>query len=135
MDVIISGRHVEVDDSIKAHAEERMLRLSKEYPKLTSARVVIDHERSWQVVEVHVNGKHLTLDAKATTRDVLISIDAAADKLEKQLRKHLERMQEHRTDKELAAADTESADADQRDDDDDDREEDEAENAEASTAV
>jgi len=96
MEVIISGRHIEVDEGIKAYATDKMQKLATEYPKLTTARVVLELERNWRLVEAHVNGKHLNLNAKAKSTDFHISIDPAADKLEKQLRKYLERIQEHR---------------------------------------
>ncbi len=99
MEVIVSARHMSVDDSTREHAQERLVKLQQEYHKLTTARVVLDMERSWCVAEIHLNGKHLALDAKAKTRDVLVSIDSAVDKLEKQLRRHVERIQEHRVSK------------------------------------
>lgn len=96
MEVIVSGRHIDIDDDLKAYTEEKMLKLADEYAKLTSARVVMEQERNWQIVEAHVNGKHLTLNATARSSDMSVSVDAAVEKLEKQLRRYLERVQDHR---------------------------------------
>jgi len=96
MEVIISGRHLDIDDTLREYIQEKLARLGDEYPKLTTARVVLEFERSWRVVEAHVHGKHLNLDATAKTRDFVASVDGVFDKLERQLRKHLERIQEHR---------------------------------------
>ena len=97
MDVIISGRHLEIDGSIRTYVQEKLTKIESEFPKLITARVVVDSERNWRVVEIELHGKHLTLVAKAKSPDVFVSIDDAVKKLEKQLRKHLERLQEHRT--------------------------------------
>ena len=96
MELIISGRHLPVDEHVRAFAEHRMHRLEKEYPKLTSGRLVLELERSWCVAEIHLNGKKLTLDASAKSHDVLVSIDAALEKLERQLLRHVKRLQDHR---------------------------------------
>jgi len=96
MEVIVSGRHVDVDDELKRYAEERIAKLEVEYPKLTSVRIVLSTERNWRIVEAHLNGKHLNLNAKSQSKDLVVSIDAAIDKLDRQLKKHLERIQDHR---------------------------------------
>ena len=99
MELIISGRHIEMDDSIRVFAADRMERITKEYPKLTTARIVVDSERGWRLAEIHVNGKHLELVAHAKSRDTRVSLDTAIERLEKQLRRHLERKQDHHVDK------------------------------------
>lgn len=96
MELIISGRHdVEIDQTIRGYIEERVGKLAEEYPKLTSARIVLEYERHWHLVEAHINGKQVTLEAKAKSRDFMVSTDTVVEKLERQLRKHLERMQNH----------------------------------------
>ncbi|MBT3292255.1 MAG: hypothetical protein HN380_33330, partial [Victivallales bacterium] len=54
MEVIISGRHLDIDDALREYIQEKLARLEDEYPKLTTARVVLEFERSWRVVEAHI---------------------------------------------------------------------------------
>ena len=96
METIISGRHFEVTEQLKAHVEKRLQRLAADYPKLTSVSVVMTLERNWSIAEAHVHGKRVEFDAKARTADMYVSIDSVAEKLEKQLRRHLDRVQRHR---------------------------------------
>lgn len=96
MEIIVSARHFHVSDDLKQRAEEALAKLAVEFPKLTSARVVLEMERNWHLVEVNLHGKNLELVAKARSRDMYISLDDAVDKLEKQLRRHLEKVQQHR---------------------------------------
>jgi len=95
METSISGRHLTVTDEMRQHVEQRFARLTTDCPSLTSANVVIESERGFHVAEGHVHGKHLNLDATARTNDVYASIDQAIDKLEKQLRRHLDRTKNH----------------------------------------
>ncbi|NOY82696.1 MAG: ribosome-associated translation inhibitor RaiA [Kiritimatiellaeota bacterium] len=96
MDIITSGRNLDVTPELRLHIENRLRKLADEYPKLTTVRIVLAIERSWHVAEAHLNGKHLTLKARARTPDMYTSIDTIADKLEIQLRRHVERLREHR---------------------------------------
>ncbi len=96
MEVIVSARHFEVGDELRSYAEAKVTELALEHPKLTTARVVLEVQRNWHLTEVHVTGKHLDMVATAQTENMYASIDAATEKLEKQLRKHLEKIQDHR---------------------------------------
>jgi len=96
MDIIISGRHLPVSDDLKTYAEDKLQKLEGLFPKLTSARVVLDHEKAWQLVEITLNGKNINLVATARTEDMYASIDEAVGKLHKQLQKHLEKIHDHR---------------------------------------
>ena len=96
MEVITSARHFDVSEDLKDYVGDKMGKLGQEYRKLTTARVVLSMERNWQVAEAHVTGKHLELEAHASTGDMYASVDEMFEKLEKQLRKHLEKLQAHR---------------------------------------
>ncbi|OGV69154.1 MAG: ribosomal subunit interface protein [Lentisphaerae bacterium RIFOXYB12_FULL_65_16] len=96
MEVIISGRHYDVDEALKTFTEEKFGQLAEAYPKLTSVRVVMHTERSWNVVEAHLHGKHLVLEAKAQSREMVMSVEEVIGKLETQLRKHFEKIQHHK---------------------------------------
>ena len=96
MEVIISARHFELGDELRRYAETKVAELEVEHIKLTTARVVMEVQRNWHQAEVHLNGKHLDLVATSRTDDMYVSLDGAVDKLEKQLRRHLEKLQDHR---------------------------------------
>lgn len=99
MDVIISARHFEVTDDLRATIEEKMAVIAGEYHKLTKAIAVMDVEKGRQFVEIQLHGKHLEMVAKSETHDMYESIDEAVEKLERQLRRHLDRIQDHRVHK------------------------------------
>ncbi len=96
MQVIISGRHFDVSDELKSYCEEKLSKLSREYPKLTTARIVMDMERNWNVIEAHVEGKQMHLNAESKTQDMYASVDDVVDKLEKQLLKRLGKRKKHK---------------------------------------
>jgi len=108
MELIISGRHLEISDEIKQYVQERIDHIIKGQYKLTTTRVVMEVQRNWNLVEVHISGKNLDLLAHAKTSDMHSSIDSACDKMATQLRRHYDRVQDHHQanprDIEIAAA-------------------------------
>jgi putative sigma-54 modulation protein len=95
MKVIISARNYELSDSLKKHTEERMNRLGEEYKKLNKVHVVMDVEHGQRLVEIHILGKNLELEAKAEADNMMYAVDSAFEKIEKQLRRHLDKMRDH----------------------------------------
>lgn len=96
MEIILSGKHYEVSDELKTAAEQSIRKLTEDYvnQKISSIRILFTVERNWQIVEVLLNAKNLTLHAKARTTDMRASLGSAVDKLDKQLRRYLERIQD-----------------------------------------
>lgn len=102
MEIILSGRHFEIEDELKQYVEERFQKLAETHFKLTTARIVMEMQRNWKVVEAHVNGKGVEFDANAQTDDIRVSVDEVIDKLEKQIRRHLGKVHNHRPEQRLS---------------------------------
>jgi putative sigma-54 modulation protein len=96
MEIILSGRNFDISDDLKAYTEAKISKLAEVYAKLTTARIVMETERNWHLAEARVNGKGIELDASSRSRDMYISIDDTCDKIEKQLHRHLGKIQGHR---------------------------------------
>jgi putative sigma-54 modulation protein len=97
MEIIVSGRQFEVDAALRGYVEEKVAQLSADYNKLTTARLVLSEERGRHIIEGHVSGKHLSLNATGRSHATTEAIEEVFDKLERQLRKHVDRLHEHRT--------------------------------------
>lgn len=96
MEIIVSGRQFEVQEALRAFVEDKVARLAAEYSKLTTARLVLSEERGRHIVEGHVSGKHVSLNATGRSHAPAEAIEEVFEKLERQLRKHVDRMHEHR---------------------------------------
>lgn len=111
MEKIISGRHCDLSAKTKEHILDGLARIEGEYSKLTSARVVVDQQRQHHEVEVILHGKQIDIEAKAREDNLWAAIDHAIDRTERQLRKHLDKVQKHSGEKRLADYDIELAEA------------------------
>lgn len=96
MQISISGHHLEITDSIKAYVNSKLERLSHHHDRITNTHVILSVDKLEQKAEatMHVSGKDLFADA--TDADLYAAIDALADKLDRQLIKHKEKMRSHR---------------------------------------
>ena len=93
MDIQITGRNLAVSDGLKAHVDDRLQPVLGDYPRVESCHVILAHEKYRYTAEVVVQGRDkLRAEADETTDDLYASIDAAADKIDKQLRKSREKM-------------------------------------------
>jgi len=96
MQINISGRHVEVTESMKEYVTSKVERLTHHHDRITSTNVILSVDKLIQKAEatIHVSGKDVF--AEATNEDLYAAIDSLVDKLDRQLIKHKEKMRSHR---------------------------------------
>ena len=99
MNLNITGHHVEVTPAIREYVIGKLERVIRHFDNVTSAHVILSVEKLQQKAEVtlHVKGKDIFADA--TDADLYASIDALADKLNRQVVKYKEKISDHSHDK------------------------------------
>lgn len=97
MDVQISCRNVEADEKVKQHAMKRAQGLLKYYDRIQEVRVILKSDGDGKGCEMVVGITHgHDLVAEGAEQGLHAAIDVAAAKLERQLRKHKERIRPFR---------------------------------------
>lgn len=95
MQVIIKGKNLDITPAMRRYTEKKVSKLGKFFDDNLEIviEVAFDVQRSQEMVEItaHVNG--LLLRAEGRTDDMYASVDAAVDKLERQVRKYKTRLQ------------------------------------------
>lgn len=97
MELILSGKHLEIDDSDRALAQKLADQLAADYVKLNSLRLVLSADHGQAKVEANLNGKNTSLNASAVADSFPVAITAAVEKLDKQMRRYLEKLQDRST--------------------------------------
>ncbi len=97
----IQGKHIAVTEALRAYVQQKLARLPRYFDQVQDAQVVLSvtKDRSLgkaQVVEVTVWCDGLVLRAEEASADMYGSIDAVAEKLERQIEKYRSRMIEKR---------------------------------------
>jgi len=85
----ITGKHIEVTEALKTHAEQKTSKLPKYYNCINQVEVLINGEPGGNIsVEVIARGEHSKIFIVTETGpDAYRCIDVAVHKLERQLRK------------------------------------------------
>lgn len=99
MNIIISGRQMEVTDAIKEKIESKLEKLESYIDPNTDVKVTVSAKKERQSIEVTIrtiNGP--VIRAEETKEDLYTAIDLIYDKLKKQMRKYKKRMQDRKQD-------------------------------------
>jgi putative sigma-54 modulation protein len=96
MNVNITARHIELTPALRDYAEKRLLQVNKFTDKVTNANIVLNVEKERHIAEVTINVAKSKINAKKVAGDMYAAIDFVMDKIVKQLKKHIEKMKDHK---------------------------------------
>ena len=98
MQLNLSGHHVEISPSLHDYVVTRLRKLERHFDHVTNAHVVLSTEKLSKRAEatIHVSGGQLF--ANAQDPDMYAAIDALADKLDRQIKRHKEKLTNHHRD-------------------------------------
>ena len=109
MNIIVTGRHIEVTPALKGYAEKKVARFDRYLSNISEAVVTISVEKYRHKVEVLLKANGVLIQAEGITGDVYSSIDEVAEKLERQIKKYKEKLVTHRKSEGKAAPMSEEA--------------------------
>lgn len=87
MNIIISGKNLQVSPTLKDHVERRIGKLEKFIP-FNEAQVTLSVEKDRHKVEVTIPLNSYLLRGEEETGDMYASVDMVVDKLERQMKKY-----------------------------------------------
>ena len=92
MKFIISGKNIEVTESIKAAIEEKLGRLDKYLVDDTIVNVTLSVQKGRQKIEVTIPMKGHIIRAEEGSEDMYVSIDLVVDVIERQIRRYKKKL-------------------------------------------
>ena len=92
----VKGKNLEVSESIRSYAEEKLGKLERQLADPTQVEVELSVERNPSIAASHIAEatiwtKGPTLRAREASPDMKASIDQLVDKLERQVKRYRER--------------------------------------------
>ncbi len=95
MNLQISGHHIEVTPALREYVENKLDPVVRHFDKVTGVSVVLSVEKLKQKAEVtvHVPGKDMHVEESGD--DLYAAIDTMFDKLDRQVQKYKQKVQDH----------------------------------------
>jgi putative sigma-54 modulation protein len=95
--VKISARHGHLNEATQQFIREKAEKLLHFFQRLTMIEVTVDLKEDQKLVEFVVSAEHKRdFVARERNHDLLAAVDLVLDKLQQQLRKYKEKIQDHR---------------------------------------
>ncbi|MDO8426697.1 MAG: ribosome-associated translation inhibitor RaiA, partial [Deltaproteobacteria bacterium] len=96
MRVNVTFRHMESSEALKSYAIEKAERLGKYLSEPIEIHWVLYVEKIRHIAESTVFANGVTIKAQSDTQDMYSAIDETIEKLEYQVRKHKEKVKDHK---------------------------------------
>lgn len=95
MHLDITGHHVEVSDALREYVVNKLDKIERHFDLVTDVHCILTVEKLRHKAEATVSVSGARLYADATEEDMYAAIDGLVDKLDRQVRKHKEKLVDH----------------------------------------
>lgn len=95
MQLNVSGHHVEVTPALKGYVEKKLDRIVRHSDHVMDVHCILTVEKLRHKAEATVNLSGAKIHADATEENMYAAIDALADKLDRSVKKHKEKLTDH----------------------------------------
>ncbi len=95
MQINLTGHHVDLTSPLRDYVNNKLERLERHFDNVTDIHVILSVEKLRHKAEatLHVSGARMYADA--TEEDMYAAIDGLTDKLDRQIKKHKEKITDH----------------------------------------
>jgi putative sigma-54 modulation protein len=95
MKVKLTGHHVEVTPALKEYLTSKFDRIQRHFDHVTAVNCILTVEKLRHKAEAKINVSGNTLFADSVEEDMYAAIDGLVDKLDRQIKKHKEKLTDH----------------------------------------
>jgi putative sigma-54 modulation protein len=96
MNIRVTARHTEMGPDLRDYVEQRVQRLARYFDRVDEAHVVLEAEGHRKIADVTVHASRLTVSSEQAAADLRSAFDLAMEKIERQIRRHKERVRNHK---------------------------------------
>ena len=95
MNLQISGHHLEITPALRDYVTGKLERVTRHFDHVIDVSAVLSVEKLKQKAEVtvHLSGKDIHVES--IDEDLYAAIDSLADKLDRQVQKYKQKLQDH----------------------------------------
>jgi len=95
MRINLTGNHLEVTPALREYVQDKFARVERHFDHVTAIHIIlaVEKQRHKAEAELHVSGANLYADAEHD--DMYAAIDLMMDKLDRQVKRHKEKLTDH----------------------------------------
>ncbi len=95
MNLQISGHHLEITPALHDYVTSKLEHVTRHFDNVIDVNVILSVEKLKQKAEVtvHLSGKDIYVES--IDEDLYAAVDILADKLDRQIQKHKQKLQDH----------------------------------------
>jgi len=87
---------MEMTDALRSYIEGGLGKIESHFEKVMDANVVLEVQKHRHIAEVNLHANGVRIHGKEISADMYASVDAVMEKLERQVRKHKDRINQHK---------------------------------------
>ena len=95
MQLNLTGHHIDLTPSLRSYVESKFERLERHFDHMSNTHVILTVEKDRQKAEATINVNRGRLFAESEHEDMYAAIDSLIDKLDRQVKKHKEKLTNH----------------------------------------
>jgi len=95
MQINLTGHHIEITPAIRDYINEKLDRIERHFENATDIHLILTVEKLEHKAEATLNVRGNTMHAHSVESDMYAAIDSLTDKLDRQVRKHKEKITDH----------------------------------------
>ncbi len=95
MQLSVTGHHVEVSPALKEYVVNKIEKIERHFDHVSGVHCILTVEKLRHKAEATVNVNGGRIYADATEDDMYAAIDGLVDKLDRQVKKHKEKLVDH----------------------------------------
>jgi len=95
MQLNVTGHHVEVTPPLRDYVASKIEKIERHFDNVTDVHCILTVEKLRHKAEATIQVSGGTIYADATEEDMYAAIDGLVDKLDRQIKKHKEKMGDH----------------------------------------
>jgi len=92
MQYSVTGHHVDVSPALRDYVGQKLERIERHSDNITDVHCILTVEKLHHKAEATLHLSGVTLYASAVADDMYAAIDSLADKLDRQVKKHKEKL-------------------------------------------
>ncbi|MCI0400322.1 MAG: ribosome-associated translation inhibitor RaiA [Gammaproteobacteria bacterium] len=96
MQIDISGHRMGITPALRKYVKSKMKRIERHFDHMTNIHVILSVEKERQKAEATIQVSGASLFADSEHDDMYAAIDMLCDKLDRQIKKHKEKLTDHR---------------------------------------